>query len=306
MHAKAWFGVVLSFLPGLLLGAAVFTAVYTVTRASSMTMVRLGLRGMKRQHALRKNEAWAALEPFVRWLGARIDGVLSEQHRAAIDKQLVLAGDVLGLIPEELVALSIFSGAAAATLGYFIGAENALGGPTALLGFTVGAIIPLARIQSMAQQRLLRVSRALPSAIDLLALSMSAGLDFPRAVRQVIEKSSNPSDPLIEEFMLIQQNLGLGKTRKQALLEFSERVPAETVIEFVNAVIQAEERGNPLAEFLTIQASTSRTRRSVRAEKLASKAGAAMLVPLILVFMSVLALLLGPVLLSIGKMGVGQ
>jgi tight adherence protein C len=71
------------------------------------------------------------------------------------------------------------------------------------------------------------------------------------------------------------------------------------VSEFVNALVQAEERGNPVAEVLTIQATTSRVRRSVRAEELAAKAGVKITGPLMLVFCAVLGLLLGPAIMTI-------
>jgi tight adherence protein C len=150
-----------------------------------------------------------------------------------------------------------------------------------------------------AQERIKNISRGLPYVIDLMALAMGAGLDFPGAVRQVVDKSSNPRDPIVEEFTLILQTLNLGRTRKDTLLEFVKRAPAATVAEFVNALVQAEERGNPVAEVLSIQATSSRVRRSVRAEEMAAKAGVKMTGPLMLVFLAVLALIVGPAMINI-------
>ena len=132
-----------------------------------------------------------------------------------------------------------------------------------------------------------------------MAMAMSAGLDFPGAVRQVIEKSSNPNDPLVEEFTLILQTLNLGRTRKDALQEFARRAPNDTVIEFVAAVVQAEERGNPVADVLLIQATSSRQRRTVRAEEIAAQAGVKIVGPLMLVFLCIMGLILGPALMNI-------
>jgi tight adherence protein C len=161
----------------------------------------------------------------------------------------------------------------------------------------VGLFLPYMQITGAAQERLKNVSRGLPYAIDLMALAMGAGLDFPGAVRQVVQKSSNPDDPLVEEFTLLTQSLSLGRTRRDALTEFAKRAPVEAVKEFVGSLVQAEERGNPVAEVLQIQATGSRTRRSVRAEELAAKAGVAMIGPLMLVFAAVMMLILGPMYL---------
>jgi len=160
--------------------------------------------------------------------------------------------------------------------------------------------LPYMQVTGASQERLKNVGRGLPYVIDLMALAMGAGLDFPGAVRQVVDKSSNPEDPIVEEFTLILQTLNLGRTRRDALEEFARRCPCEAVTEFVNSLVQAEERGNPVAEVLSIQATVSRTRRSVRAEEMAAKAGVKLVGPLMLVFFCVMGLLLGPALMKIG------
>jgi tight adherence protein C len=174
-----------------------------------------------------------------------------------------------------------------------------MGGLLVVVGVVLGTAAPYLIVSGEAQERQKNVSRGLPYVIDLMALAMGAGLDFPGAVRQVVDKSSNPEDPIVEEFTLVLQTLNLGRTRKDALLEFARRSPAASVAEFVNALVQAEERGNPVAEVLSIQASSSRTRRSVRAEELAAKAGVKMTGPLMMVFLAVLGLIAGPAMMTI-------
>jgi tight adherence protein C len=288
------------------LGAVVLGAtllVYTMLSAPTRVANRLGLRGLKRQRALANNELWGQIEPLVRWLGVRVSGIPTEEQRKKLDAQISLAGDVLGLTADEYIALSIVSAIAGTLFGIVMGYLTGLGGLSVFMLAIGGAALPYMQISGIAQERLKNISRGLPYAIDLLALSMGAGLDFPGAVRQVVEKSSNPEDPIVEEFTLMLQTLNLGHTRKEALTEFAARAPVDAVQEFVNAVVQAEERGNPVAEVLTIQAGVSRTRRSVRAEELAAKAGVAMVGPLMLIFFTVLSLLLGPAVLTILEKG---
>ena len=91
----------------------------------------------------------------------------------------------------------------------------------------------------------------------------------------------------------------MGMTRRQALLAFSERAPLESVNEFVAAIVQAEERGNPVAEVLQIQAGVSRMRRSVKAEEAAAKAGVQMVGPLFLLFFCIMLLVMGPIVLQL-------
>jgi tight adherence protein C len=279
--------------------AALFVVSYTIASAPSSPSNPLGLRGLKRQRVLAQNDSWARVEPLVRWMGIRVSGIMSEPQRLALDSQLSLAGDWMGITPEEYLGLSLLSGMACAAGGGVLGYLTNLGMLLVIILGLVGLALPYMQISGAAQDRLKDISRGLPYAIDLMALAMGAGLDFPGAVRQVVQKSSNPEDPMVEEFTLIMQSLSLGRTRKDALTEFAKRAPVDVVKEFCGSLIQAEERGNPVADVLQIQATGSRTRRSVRAEELAAKAGVAMVGPLMLVFAAIMMLILGPMYLQL-------
>jgi tight adherence protein C len=205
----------------------------------------------------------------------------------------------MGLTPEEYVGLSIVGLLGGLLFGAVFGLL--IGANTLMIGICgpLFASLPYFQISSEAERRLKQINRGLPMAIDLMALAMSAGLDFPGAIRQVVEKSSDATDALVEELQRILQELQLGRTRRQALVDFGERVPSEQVNEFVNAIIQAEERGNPVAEVLLIQAGVSRQRRSVRAEELAARAGVAMVGPLFLLFGCIMLLVVAPMIMKL-------
>lgn len=278
---------------------AITLVIYAMASAPTRVANRLGLRGLKRQRVLAQNEAWAGVEPLVRWLGVRLSGLPTEEQRSELDRQIGLAGDYMGITADEYLALSFLSAIAGTIAGALVGWLLDMGNVAIIAGLMLGAALPYMQISGVAQERLKTISRGLPYVIDLMALSMGAGLDFPGAIRQVVEKSSNPDDPLVEEFTLILQTISLGRTRKEALNEFARRAPIETVTEFVNSLIQAEERGNPVADVLSIQAAVSRTRRSVRAEEMAAKAGVQMVGPLMLVFFCIMGLILGPAMMNI-------
>jgi len=279
---------------------AIVLAIYGVASAPTRLAPRLGLRGLKRQRALSGDGLWPTVEPLVRWLGVRVSGILSDESRAKLDEQISYAGDFLGLTSDEFFSLMIVSGFAGFAFGAVVGFGLHIGGAvTFILAGPMGMFIPYMQITGVAQERLKQVSRGLPYTIDLMALAMGAGLDFPGAVRQVVEKSSNPDDAIVEEFTLVLQSLQLGRTRKEVLMEFAKRAPVDAVKEFTGALIQAEERGNPVAEVLQIQATSARTRRGVRAEEMAAKAGVAMVGPLMLVFITVMILIMGPMIMKV-------
>jgi tight adherence protein C len=92
--------------------------------------------------------------------------------------------------------------------------------------------------------------------------------------------------------------LRLGRTRKQTLQDFAFRAPVASVREFVAAVVQAEERGNPLAQVLQIQAEMLRRGRTANAEEAAAKAGVSMTGPLFLLFVAIMIIIMAPMILK--------
>ena len=260
---------------------------------------RLGLRGLKRQKALRKGGLFAAVEPAIRKIAGWVSCIeLGEMGRKA-DLLLVRAGDYLGLSADELVALVILCGAAgAAFAGAFVGLAGFSAVLIPLIGAGAGYLVH-AEVRQVADLRRRDVNRALPSAIDLIALCMSAGLDFAGAITQIIRNAPVADDALVEELGLILHHLQLGHPRTRALEVFAHRVPSESVSDFVSAVVQAERKGNPLRETLTVQAQVLRMRRSVRAEELAAKASSKMIIPMMLLVASALLFIGGPMLLGI-------
>jgi len=278
---------------------ALLLLVYSVASVPSGAASYLGVRGLKRRRALQKSTLFRELEPLLRWLGAHLRPLLGERFRQRIDRQITLSGDFWGLLPEECVALSYLSLFAGLSMGAAYAAALSRGWLYVFVGGAVGALLPYLHLTGIEQDRKKQIQNGLPYVIDLLALGLSAGLDFPGALRQVVDKSSNGSEPLIEEINLVLQELQVGKTRKQALQQFAERVPCESVREFVGAVVQAEERGNPLGHVLEIQAEASRQRRSTRAEEAASRASVKMLGPMVLVFAAILILIVSPMFLQI-------
>jgi len=280
--------------------ATLWLLTYTVASAPVCDANYLGLRGLQRSRAERDKPVFRQLEPTLRWLGAHLRPLLSEALHLRIDRQITLAGDFWGLVPEECVALSLLSLLGGLSAGAVYGALLSRGPLYIILGGMVGLMLPYLQLTGMEQERRKRVQNGLPSVIDLLSLGLSAGLDFPGALKQVVDKSSSSSnDALIGELNLILKELQVGKTRKQALEQLAARVPCEAVREFVGAICQAEERGNPLGQVLEIQAEASRQRRSTRAEEAASKASVKMLAPMLLIFAAILLLIVAPMVMQI-------
>lgn len=289
----------LSLLRGsFVIGAAVASTLfaYGVASAPARPANRFGIRGLKRQRAL-QDSPFALIEPLVRWFGNRIGGLIPDGMYASLDRQLVLAGGYLGLTPEEYVASTILG----TVVGLVLGGAYAMSGGAAagaVVFAAAGSLVTYMQVARESERRARDISRGLPYVVDLLALSMSAGLDFPGAVRQVVVRSTDRADRLTEELERILQELSLGRARRVALENFRDRTGVVAVDEFVAAVVQSEQRGNPLAETLSIQAQVSRQRRSMRAEENTARSATMIYLPLALLMVCVLLLVGGPLILK--------
>lgn len=284
-----------------LITISVMLATYIIAATPSRVASRLGMRGLKRQRALKESPLWEQVEPLVRWLGVRISGTIDDATRRKLDASLSAAGDFWGITADEYIALSILSGLGGFVVGSVFGIWLNMGMIVILFATLTGLMLPYISVTDAHKLRLKQVNRGLPYAADLLALAMSAGQDFPGAIRQVVEKSSDPNDALVEEFSRLLHELQVGMSRKQALTAMAERVPTDSMIEFVGSIVQAEERGNPVADVLQVQATVSRNRRSVRAEEAAAKASVQLVAPLFLLFFCTMILVMGPMVIQMAS-----
>ena len=291
----------LGFLWVALVAGAILTVIYQFALTPADLQPDVGLKGLKRKAILDEQGLFNVIEPLMRWLARRIASLPIQDTRDRINTQLREAGEYLGLTADEYLALCVLSSLMLLVAGVVIDKLTSIGGIVILMFAGFGSIIPHMQVSGEIERRFKQVNRGLPHAIDLVALTMSAGLDFPGALRQVTEKTADKSDALYEELTRILQELELGRTRKQALLAFAERSPTESVRDFVSAVVQAEEKGNPLAEVLQIQATMLRMRRSIAAEESAARAGVLMMGPLMLIFCTIMMIILGPFAVNIAS-----
>lgn len=270
---------------------------YVILRSPVSPPNTLGIRGLQRIEWLKHGGMLGQLDPLLRWLGARLEPLLAERWLGKLDRRLTLAGDFWGLQPQEFAALCLLSlvGGMSGGLSYAVLLGKSLLSP--LVCGVFGGLWPHLKVASLEHRRQRQIQQRLPQMIDLLTLGLSAGLDFPGALRQVVEKRRG-GDALVQEMELVLRELSLGKTREFALTQLAERAPAECVQEFVAAIVQAERYGTPLDRVLQIQAEVSRQRRSAVAEETASKASVKMLLPLALLFCAVLLLIVSPLLLK--------
>ncbi len=286
-----------------LAGAAGLTFRLTMTPAAPKPT--LGTRGLKRRRALSRPGPFALAEPVVRSVATWVSGLRVPNLRRRLRRALNRAGDHLGFSDDELIAACLLCGTTLGLLSFLLCQVLALSPALSVIVVCLGTLVPWLRILSVARTRARSIDRMLPGAVELAAMCMGAGLDFPGSLREIVDSAADPNEPIIEEFGRILRELELGHTRRRVLGGLAERVPTPPVREFVSSVAQAENKGTPLAKVLTIQAQTQRLRRSIAAEQTASSAALMLLGPMTLIFLCVIVLLLGPVVVRFMTGGLG-
>jgi tight adherence protein C len=163
------------------------------------------------------------------------------------------------------------------------------------LAFAVfGWVYPHIWLRDRIKKRQNAIRRALPYNIDLLTLSVEAGLDFQAALGTVVDRGQ--PGPLIEELNMMLNEIRLGTTRAEALRNLAVRVQIPEISAFVANMIQADRMGTSLGKVLRIQSNQIRIARTHRAERLANEAPVKMLLPLIgCIFPTVFLILFGPI-----------
>ena len=218
-----------------------------------------------------------------------------------LDKKLLNANGFYGLNAEQFLGLSLVIGV---ILAVFVGDLMVITNkPTsrvitfALLTFIVGLFIPYLMLEQKIANRKVALQRELPDVLDLLTVSVEAGLGFDGAL---VKLSEMMKGQMVDEFTRMLQEIRIGVSRKDALRALAERCNVQDVSLFTSALIQADQLGVSIAKVLRIQSVDMREKRKQRAEEQGMKAPIKMLFPLVFfIFPALLIVLLGPAVLQI-------
>ena len=216
------------------------------------------------------------------------------------DAKLEKAGYPGGLRGADWMGVKILVAIVAAIALFFLGLLMGgvpLGFIFGVGGLAVGFILPEFWLGSRIRKRGLEMILQLPDALDLLTISVEAGLGFDAALAKVVEKMEGP---LITEFRQALAEIRMGRTRREALRDVVSRADAQPVANFIGAIIQAEQLGVPIAKVLQIQSQQLRIERRQRAEEAAAKAPVKMLFPMVgCIFPTIFIVILGPAIVTV-------
>jgi tight adherence protein C len=242
------------------------------------------------------------IRPILLQLARLITRLTPEGQTDVIQQRLDAAGNPPRLGVREFLGLRVLSavgGFFAALLVYklMLTVSTPIALLCALLVLLMGVILPDYMLQQAIGRRQYQIRKSLPDILDLLIVSVEAGLGFDGAMAKVVEKMKGPFP---QELRRVLQEMQLGKARTPALKDMASRVQVQEVSTFVAAVYQADQLGVSMAKVLHVQADTMRVARSQRIREMAAKLPVKMLFPLVLfIFPAIFVIIIGPGVISI-------
>lgn len=224
-----------------------------------------------------------------------------EDRIARIRRRLDLAGNPVGWDADRILGLKAFGGLAGIVVGlvgaFAFGAGLLWMGVVTIMVGLLGWAVPSLWLYQTADDRSDRIRRELPDAMDLLTISVEAGLAFDAAVAQVARKTRGP---VAQEFTRVLQEMQIGTSRMSALRALADRSDVPELQSFVGAMVQADAFGIPIASVLRVQTKEMRVKRSQRAEEAAQRVPIKILLPLIFCILPCLfIIILGPAVIQI-------
>ncbi len=242
------------------------------------------------------------LRPLMRRLSGIGTRLTSRERVGRTEGRLAQAGYPYGLRTIDFMGLKVvsaivISGLAFLLFGVALGSAIASSLIFAVGALAIGFFVPDYWLTTRIRGRQKAILLQIPDTLDLLTISVKAGLGFDAALGKVIEKTEGP---LTDEFRRALAEVRIGKPRRDALKEMVGRTNVPALTNFIGAIVQAEQLGVAIANVLEVQSEQLRIERRQRAEEMAAKAPIKMLFPLVgCIFPSMFIVILGPALILI-------
>jgi len=298
--------------PGIIVAAVAAVAVLLIaigvagSRTEDPLKARLNQLGQMTAKDLQELELQ---QPFfdrtVKPLAGRLSGavarITSSSFTERTEKRLAMAGNPGDMKVADWLGIKAIATGVVAGLMFIIfgvlGGSITQGLLLALVGTGIGYIGPEFWLGRRVRARQKAILIGIPDALDLLTISVRAGLGFDAALGKVVEKLKGP---LVDEFRRALAEVRVGKARREALRDIVPRTEVQPLTNFISAIIQAEQLGVSISKVLQVQSEQLRIERRQRAEEQAAQAPIKMLFPLVgCIFPSLFVVILGPALILI-------
>jgi tight adherence protein C len=244
------------------------------------------------------------LGPARRWLQRQMMRMTPEAQAANFKRQLDFVGNPLNLDPAGLQTLRIAAaaglGAIGTAVGIFLGTPFAIG-LSLVIGVALGFYLPVIWLDQEVRERRAELEASLPNALDVVAISMEAGLGLDRALEQLVRHQDDSLTLLVARAL---REIQLGRPRAEALEQMAEETGIDDFTSLVRGILYAERTGVPVARTIAAQAAQMRVKRRLKIRTEAARASLKILIPTVgCVFPTLWLVLLGPALIVVLALG---
>ncbi len=302
----------LPFLMALLAAGGVLLIVWSLLGSRSADPVQARLTQLGTLEGVTSLEEIELQQPLMdrtmRPLMRRLSGIgtrlTSRERIGRTESKLAEAGYPYGLRTIDFMGLKVVAAVVTSGLAFLlfgVAMRNPASSTLIVAGvaLVIGFFVPDYWLSTRIKARQKFILLAIPDTLDLLTISVKAGLGFDAALGKVIEKTEGP---LTDEFRRALAEVRIGKPRRDALKEMVGRTNVPALTNFIGAIVQAEQLGVAIANVLEVQSEQLRIERRQRAEEMAAKAPIKMLFPLVgCIFPSMFIVILGPAMILIVK-----
>ncbi len=234
-------------------------------------------------------------KPFYQILIPMIERVPLSNYKTRIKKYIVTSGMERQISPDDMIGFQITMMLLFLSMGLVLFDSY----PLLLLSALLGVGYPYLWLYEKKKQRQEEIRLSMPDVVDILSLSVDAGLAFNIAVQRVCEIYRNDNDPFVVELYLMDKNIKFGRSRNESLKIMAERVDLMELDSFTSTLIQAENMGASISSVLRFQAGRMRSERFMKAEKLGAQASQKLLLPMmIFIFPVIFIVIFGPYLIQ--------
>ncbi|TYQ12974.1 UNVERIFIED_CONTAM: tight adherence protein C [Acetivibrio alkalicellulosi] len=241
------------------------------------------------------------IRPMLDDISKIIIKVTPKEIISTFEKKVIMAGNPFNLSVKDWVNLQVMIiiglPFVSSLLGAYLGFDVRSITFIVIIELCLGLLFPNMVLGKKSKERQKSISNALPDVLDLLTVSVEAGLGFDGALAKVIDKMPGP---IAIEFDNVLNEMKVGKQKKDALRDMSDRVCIQDMTTFIGSIIQADQLGVSIGNVLRLQSEQIREKRRQRAKEKAMKAPVKMLIPMVVfIFPTIFSVLIGPVLLNV-------
>jgi tight adherence protein C len=304
----------LPLLVGLLAALGAFILVLGIVASRTSDAATLARERLARQDIglgqsavaleLEKPLAVRLSSPARRWLERQMTRMTPAAQAAHFRKQLDFVGNPLRLDPAGVQTLRIAAGAGLGAVGMVIGVligQPFITGVGLLVGVALGFYLPVIWLDQLVRDRRADLEASLPNALDVVAISMEAGLGLDRAFEQLVRHQEDTLTLLIAQAL---REVQLGRPRDEAFIEMAEATGVEDFTSLIKGILHAERTGVPIARTIAAHSALMRSKRRLQIRTEAGRAALRILFPTVgCIFPTLWLILLGPALLVVLSLG---